>query len=382
MLRHLFKLIWKKKKTHFLLMVEIFFSFLILFGIFSALIYYARNYSRDSGIKAEDVWVISCDFKTDSDSLRTIYAKQIVDVIRPVSEIESATVMSFNVPYEYSSMTNGMEYQDRRVQAEHILVDEYYPAVMGLTVNEGRWFNSADRVPGKYMPIVITGSVREKLFGTGNAVGEIVSDNRKVIGVVNDYKFQSDYLADQPAFFQQRSGDWQILVKVRTNQPGLLETRLARTIAGAAKEWPFEIRHLDKMKQSRNRTVFVPVLIGLIVGGFLVFNVALGLMGVLWQAIQQRREEIGIRRAIGASASGIVMQFLGEAWVLTAFSILLGIFLAVQFPILRLFDLDAQIYILAIVTAVVSIFALVTACAWYPSRQAAEILPATALHEN
>lgn len=382
MLRHLFKLIWKKKKTHFLLMVEIFFSFLILFGIFSALIYYARNYSRDSGIKAEDVWVISCDFKTDSDSLRTIYAKQIVDVIRPVSEIESATVMSFNVPYEYSSMTNGLEYQSRSVQAEQVSVDEYYPAVMGLTVNEGRWFHSADRIPGKYKPIVITGSVREKLFGTGNAVGEIVSDNRKVIGVVNDYKFQSDYLADQPAFFQQRSGDWQILVKVRTNQPGLLETRLARTIAGAAKDWPFEIRHLDKMKQSRNRIVFVPVLIGLIVGGFLVFNVALGLMGVLWQAIQQRREEIGIRRAIGASASGIVMQFLGEAWVLTAFSILLGIFLAVQFPILRLFDLDAQIYILAIVTAVVSIFALVTACAWYPSRQAAEILPATALHEN
>lgn len=382
MIRHLFKLIWKKKKSHFLLMVEIFFSFLILFGIFSMLIYYARNYTRDSGIKTENVWVISCDFKTDSDSLKNIYARQVVDAIRPLSEIQSGTIMSFNVPYQYSSQTSSMSYQQRNVQAEIVEVDPDFPTVTGITVDEGRWFTPADRVPGKFRPIVITGAIRKKLFGEGKVIGEIMDEDKKVIGVVNHYKFQSDYQAEQPAYFRLSDKNSQILVKVRTDEPGQFESRLARTISATARDWPFEIRHLDKMKQGQNRTVFIPVLIGLIVGGFLVFNVALGLMGVLWQAIQQRREEIGIRRATGATASGIVGQFLGEAWVLTAFSILLGVFLAAQFPILRLFDLDAQVYLLAILSAVISIFALVTLCAWYPSRQAARILPAAALHEN
>jgi putative ABC transport system permease protein len=76
------------------------------------------------------------------------------------------------------------------------------------------------------------------------------------------------------------------------------------------------------------------------------------------------------------------MQFLGEMWVLTVFSIIVGLLFAIQFPILKVFDLQAEVYLMAMTVAVIVIFLIVTLCAWWPSRQASRIHPAIALHEE
>ena len=43
MFKHLFKLIWNKKKQNFLLMSEMFVSFLVIFAVFTLMIYYYQN---------------------------------------------------------------------------------------------------------------------------------------------------------------------------------------------------------------------------------------------------------------------------------------------------------------------------------------------------
>ena len=59
MLKHLFKLIWNKKKQNFLLMTEIFFSFLIMFAVFTLAVYNYQNYRRPMGFTYDDVWALS-----------------------------------------------------------------------------------------------------------------------------------------------------------------------------------------------------------------------------------------------------------------------------------------------------------------------------------
>jgi putative ABC transport system permease protein len=54
----------------------------------------------------------------------------------------------------------------------------------------------------------------------------------------------------------------------------------------------------------------------------------------------------------------------------------------VQFPLLNLFDVSAGVYGLAMVLAVVAVYALVIGCSYFPSRQAAWIYPAEALREE
>jgi len=126
----------------------------------------------------------------------------------------------------------------------------------------------------------------------------------------------------------------------------------------------------------------VPIIVMLIVGCFLIINVALGLFGVLWYNINKRKGEIGLRRAIGASGQSVSSQLVAEALILATFSLIVGAFFAVQFPILNLFDLPAGVYIAAIILSVIFIYLLVLVCSLYPGRQAAAILPAVALHED
>ena len=126
----------------------------------------------------------------------------------------------------------------------------------------------------------------------------------------------------------------------------------------------------------------IPLLILFIVCGFLIFNVALGLFGVLFQTISRRKGEIGLRRAVCATRSNILWQFVDESIVIATVALILGFFFAVQFPLLHVFDVESSIYLLGMVFAVISIFLLVILCALLPSRQAASILPAAALHEE
>ncbi|WP_167516172.1 hypothetical protein [Mucilaginibacter metallidurans] len=46
MFKHLFKLIWNKKKQNFLLITEMLVSFLVLFAVFTLMMYYYNNYKK------------------------------------------------------------------------------------------------------------------------------------------------------------------------------------------------------------------------------------------------------------------------------------------------------------------------------------------------
>jgi putative ABC transport system permease protein len=115
---------------------------------------------------------------------------------------------------------------------------------------------------------------------------------------------------------------------------------------------------------------------------FLLVNVALGLFGVLWLNINQRRAELGVRRAMGASGAAISGQVLGEILTLTTFGLLLGLLVAAQFPLLGVFNIKAGVYLTAMVLATVGLYALAAGCALYPSQLAARIQPAVALREE
>src|SRR5690349_1265486 len=132
------------------------------------------------------------------------------------------------------------------------------------------------------------------------------------------------------------------------------------------------------MKATQDKLVLIPILILFVVCGFLVFNVGLGLFGVLFQNISRRKGEIGLRRAVGATRGQILAYFIGETLVIASFAVVLGVFFAIQAPLLNLFDVEAGVYFAGILLAIASVFAITVLCAFYPSRQAAAIYPAVA----
>jgi putative ABC transport system permease protein len=216
----------------------------------------------------------------------------------------------------------------------------------------------------------------------------------KIVGVISAFRQKGEYAQVHPGIFQfldrQKSPDSttvpalanHLLIRLRPGVSRAFEEKLMKQAGQIARGWTLEMETMEEMRASSNKVALIPLVIFSIVCGFLIINVALGLFGVLWYNINRRISEIGLRRAIGAASGQVYRQFIGEVLVLATFGVLAGMLVAVQFPLLQVFGVQTGVYLGALAGAVVLIYLLAAGCAAYPSRQAAGIAPARALHEE
>ncbi len=394
MFRHLFKLIWNKRKQNILFLSEILVSFLVIFSISSMLVYYYLNYRKPTGFEYEKVWAIhySNPLKTkDKDTLATFFG-QVRSTLSALPQVKEVSFTGSNFPYANSNSTSGFTYQGKKYnRINYFQVDQNYDKTLSAKMVEGRWFNKEDGIMKSNL-IVINATLKENMFGTQPAVGKLIGDDEdknksKIVGVIEDIKTGGDYYPAGPGMYKMldsASYEWisVILIKVTDNADAAFESSLSKLMAKSIPNSNIGISHLTNLRESKNADTVIPVVICSTIAGFLIINVALGLFGVLWYNINQRRGEIGLRRAIGASGSSVASQLVTESLFLATLSLILGSFFAIQFPLLNVFDLPSAVYLIALLLSVLFIYILVILCSLYPGRQAAAIHPAIALHEE
>ncbi|MDB5231871.1 MAG: FtsX-like permease family protein [Chitinophagaceae bacterium] len=394
MFKHLFKLIWNKKKQNSLLITEIFISFLVMFAVFTLFVSFYHNYKLPMGFEYKNVWAVNYSRPESLQSVRgdsvMLFNETVKKTVMSLNGVEEMSFVSNNLPFSNSSSNTQVEYKGNKTFTNIYNNEESYVKVLNLHPVEGAWFSKKDAT-STYKPVVINEALKAKLFPTENAIGkELGSDDAnkmRVVGVVPNFKDKGDFEAPEEALFSRLdTGDmrWSsaILIKVSPDADAAFESRLYKTLSNAISNSNIEIEHLTDKRVAKNKLIVVPMIIVMIVAGFLIINVALGLFGVLWYNINKRRGEIGLRRAVGATGRSVSSQLVGEALVLSTISLILGCFFAVQFPLLQVFDLKSGIYLVAMGFAILFIYVLVILCAIYPGKQAAAIYPAMALHEE
>ncbi|GAA4335425.1 ABC transporter permease [Flaviaesturariibacter amylovorans] len=391
MFKHLFKLIWNKKKQNALLITEMFISFLVIFAVSTMAVYAYRNYRQPMGLEYADVWVVNYQPPANIRTLDSVYGFQeaLRREVKAMPAVLDVTYSGNNVPFSMNSSNSTLSTDDkRRANANFYTVEEAYPGVLGMKMKSGRWVTKSDLV-SNVPAVVINARLEEALFDGTDAVGRYVHtdmEKLKVVGVVENAKEKGAYQVVESGMYRHLDSNaarWTgtMLLKMKPGTGASFESGLFRTLSDRIGS-SIEIEHLDEKLASKNRLSLVPMIILFVVGGFLVINVALGLFGVLWYNISKRRGEIGLRRAVGASGASVSRQLVQEALFLATLALLIGLFFAVQFPILHVFDLPSSVYVAAIGLSVAFIYILVFLCALYPGRQAAAIYPAVALHEE
>jgi putative ABC transport system permease protein len=407
MIVHLLKLIWNRKRSNMLIILEIFFSFLVLFAISGLLIYNFTNYLKPLGFEYKNVWSLSLkevDY-TNGERLQNseqdqaaergnkvkLQYQRILNQLKMYPQVDSYSASATNVPYSFNTMNNIVTYGNSGVLSFNYWNDDHYPEVVGLKMVEGRWFNAADDA-SRLEPLVINQFLKDEFFKGEAATGKSVNIGDYefiIVGVVEEYRSKGEYKEPTGVTFQRinpyADKNWHfsnILLKVKPGVGAEFEEKMMKDLAAIIPGWTMEISSLEDMRKTQHKLTWVPLIALSIVGGFLIINVVLGLFGVLWYNINRRYSEIGLRRATGATAGNIQRQFLGEILVLATFGLIIGCLIAVQFPLLNVFNVNSTTYFLAILISVFSIYALAAICAWYPGRQAAKIEPAVALHEE
>jgi putative ABC transport system permease protein len=398
MIRHLFKLIWNKKKQNALLITEMFISFIVMFAVFTLAVVYIKSYREPMNFEYDNVWVVNYtppENITNKDSV-LLFQETLRQTIKNMRQVSEMSFCGSNVPFSMNTSNTMVNYEKKQWAKSNVYnVEEDYLKVLNIKMKSGRWVNKRDAA-SKIRLAVINSKLAEELFKGEDPVGKNIRDDFpgagnsnthiQIVGVVESIKDKGYYEAAESSLYlpiDTGSARWTgtILLKVKPNAGAAFEGKLFKTLSNIIGT-SIEIEHLDKKLVSKNKFMVVPMIIAFVIAGFLIINVALGLFGVLWYNINKRRGEIGLRRAIGASGSSISWQLVGEALVLSTISLIIGSFFAVQFPLLNVFDLASGTYIIAIILAIISIYVLVLICALYPGKQAAAIYPAVALHEE
>lgn len=393
MYKHLFKLIWNKRRQNFLFLSEILVSFLVIFAVFSLMVFYFLNFRKPQGFDYSKVWSIRYDnrfAKTSVDSLNTFFNALTRD-LKALPQVKEVSFTASNFPYADSHSTTGFTIKGKEYSRINFYqVDDDYLKTLDMKLLEGRWLTKQDAL-GRNNGVVINETMRKQIFGAGSVLGQFIGeegiDRSTIVGVVGDVKAEGDYWPAGPGFYKRLdTGSYQwvgnMLLQVGDNADAAFESRLHKLLSRTIKNSNITIEHLSEMRDSRNQNTVVPMIICIIIASFLIINVALGLFGVLWYNINQRRGEIGLRRAIGASGSSVAAQLVIESLLLATLSVIVGTFFAIQFPLLNVFDVPAAVYLLALLLSIIFIYLLVILCSLYPGRQAAAIHPAIALHEE
>jgi putative ABC transport system permease protein len=401
MTRHLLKLIWNRKRTNLLLMAEIFFSFLVLFAIVTVGVFYADNYRRPLGFSYGDVWRVTVDMKQQGPDVKDPAAletqRQILAALGELPEVAVAAG-AFTSPYDNGSWTSNYKAGGRDYDYELNVVTDRFPEVMGLEVVRGRWFSREDDAARGFEPVVVNERMAREVFGGGEAVGGVIPQEdrkdgprepeRRVVGVIRDFRQHGEFSAPSDYLFLRhvvedpnRSAFRVLLLRVRPGTTAAFEEPLLARLQAVAPDWSFKVQSLDEMRAMNHRDRLAPVMVGGVLGTFLLLMVALGLTGVLWQNVTQRTREIGLRRAKGATAARIHRQILGEVAVMTSLALALAVAIVIQFPLLDLLGfVSPGVFAASLVLSAAAIYVLALACGYYPGLLATRVQPAAALH--
>ncbi|HXV64306.1 MAG TPA: FtsX-like permease family protein, partial [Vicinamibacteria bacterium] len=221
--------------------------------------------------------------------------------------------------------------------AHQFNVSSRYFEAMGVALLAGRAFDERDG-PDSARVVIVSRSTADAYWPDRNPVGEslLVLDSEgtfeaTVVGVVADVRhegFQDEIGAQIYQAIDQGGFRGRFLVVSSDAEPGNLTRAVAGAIAAADPNLPVEIRPMaDIVSESALQWTISSILLG-VFGAVALLLASLGIYGVVAFTVAERRREIGIRMALGATSREIGALVLSDGLKLTAVGIALGIVLA------------------------------------------------------
>jgi putative ABC transport system permease protein len=278
--------------------------------------------------------------------------------------------------------------------------DEHVLSTLGLKLVAGRNFKPSEimhkgvRSTLASPVIIVTRALANKLFPHAHAVGKTVYLNGRsapstIIGVVARMQTPSvgqgsDTLAYSSVLMPQRLDGFYSRYAIRT-KPGQLETVMHAVRPTMYKANPMRVLDDDSVQsfaQIRTEAYKGDIGMAILMGVISIVLIAVttgGIVGLTSFWVGQRRKQIGVRRALGATRANITHYFQLENLMIAGAGCVLGIILAVGLNLVLMQHMAmARLPIVVVLAGVALVLALGQLAVLVPARRASAVSPVVA----
>ncbi|MEC4815036.1 MAG: ABC transporter permease [Scytonema sp. PMC 1069.18] len=316
-------------------------------------------------------------------------------------------VLSAQAVSAYLQQTAQVTYEKQNTSTTIIGTDVNYPEVRNTNIQEGRFFSEQEVDTAR--PVAVLGpAVRDELLGTqSSAVGSslrIQGKSYEVIGVMEPKGAQGPFNVDEQIYIPLTNMSARLVGNNALEGIAIRGIYVKVSSQDQLEGAQFQITNLLRVRHEiyppqaddfrLNNQVDVVNTLSNVVGLFTVMVVAIagislvvggiGIANIMLVSVVERTREIGIRKAVGATSSAILNQFLTEAIAIatTGGGVGVGLGIAIAFGAAIIFKFPFVISPVSIMTGFGLSFAIGLLAGVIPARNAAKLDPITALRSD
>lgn len=309
----------------------------------------ARSYTKlsrvDRGYDTENIFTFQ--FAPEQQALRSgpayaRFALDFMDRVRALPGVQQVGLVE-NVPIDEGTASGRFltdataSSPDAAVRLNFTFSAGDHFKVMGTKVLAGTPFSNDDAT-GMLGHVVVSKSAAASLWPGQNPIGQRLqrvglTTWETVIGVVDDVKQENFRDAPQSTVYFPISGhtpeQWRVSTPgfvVKTTRADAIEPDIRAIIRQIAPEAPMYRTYTmaGLARRTMGTLSFTMLALGLVSVMALILG-ALGLYGVLSYVVAERTQEIGVRMALGAQASGVRWMIVGQGLRVVAVGIVIGL---------------------------------------------------------
>jgi putative ABC transport system permease protein len=281
--------------------------------------------------------------------------------------------------------------------AHYRVISPGYFKTMGIPFAEGRDFSARDRVDTPDA-VIINKSMAERFWPGASPLGkriQLATETtrwREIVGVVGDEKLSALDTETGSAVYVPLPQNTvptalrsvTLVVKAGGDISALPASVRQALRAMDGEQALFQVRPLEEViSDSLSRHRFNSMLM-VIFAGLAGLLAAVGVYGVLAYSVAQRRQEIGVRMALGARPFDVLKMVLGQGMKLSLAGIAAGLVTAVALTRVAsslLYGVSPTDPLTFLIISLILIAVAFVAC-YFPARRATRVDPCVALRHN
>jgi predicted permease len=379
----------RARVRHLLVVIQMAVATLILIGVGVSLRSLANLQRVDVGFTARNFAIAGIDLRLsgyDEAHGRPFYerVREALALLPGVESISVANEMPIGLSGGARDRVRG-EHEarpanDRGVETSYGVVDSNYFSTLGITLLEGRTFDTGDTATSPEVIVINRTMARQRWPNEKgeNPIGQrlhIENGNRfaRVIGIVADGKYEDLDEAPLPYMYFALSQHYQPDVSVIARTSGRASAWIAPITQTLTRLDPNLAFGLHTFEDHMQIALLLPMFILATVSGLGALALVLaivGLYGTVFYSVSQRRNEMGVRVALGAQPRDLFRMVLRQTAHLALAGVTIGVLvsLALQPIVSSLFYGVRPVETLVIATVVTVSVSIAMATAYVAAR--------------